>query len=123
MTASSGRIEQHPLGRFIYVHPISSVEQALASIDRNVQTVSVAPWERVWEVADRLTLAGADRIVQVGRTGRMRPGFIHDGFHPMQRMVRWATIERSLDYKFRFMKTSAREDEDNVYRKGSRIPH
>jgi hypothetical protein len=52
---------------------------------------------------------------------RFRPGFIHDGFHPMRRMVRWVSVERSLDHKYRFMTVSLEEDEERIYHRGIRI--
>jgi long-chain-fatty-acyl-CoA reductase len=116
-------VEQHPSGRCLYIHPFDDVRDAIRAIDREVQTVSVAPWERRWELVDAIADAGADRIVQVGRMARMRPGFIHDGFHPMRRMVRWVAIERGLEYKYKFFSRSQEDDTQMVYRMGVRDPH
>ncbi|GAB4536233.1 MAG: aldehyde dehydrogenase family protein [Haliangiales bacterium] len=87
----------HPLARTIYIHPCESVEQVIATVDDDVQGVTVEPFERAWEVADALTGRGADRIIAVGHTGWPTEGFIHDGFHPMRRMVRWSAVERRAD--------------------------
>jgi long-chain-fatty-acyl-CoA reductase len=111
-------IEEHPLSRTLYVHPLTDWRTMLRFVDRNVQTVAVSPWDRLWNVADELSAAGADRIVQVGRMARFRPGFIHDGFYPMRRMVRWASIERGLDFKYRFMSIDEDEDERRIYYSG-----
>jgi hypothetical protein len=46
---------------------------------------------------------------------RFRSGFIHDGFYPMRRMVRLASIERGRDFKYRFMTMTKEEDERAVY--------
>ncbi|MBA3329114.1 MAG: aldehyde dehydrogenase family protein [Solirubrobacterales bacterium] len=113
-------LPEHPLNRVLYMHPVEQVTDVLPLIDRNVQTVAVDPWERVWEFADALTGEGADRIVQVGRMSRLRPGFIHDGFHPMRRMVRWVALERGLEQKYRFMTHSPEEDEQRIYFEGIR---
>jgi long-chain-fatty-acyl-CoA reductase len=91
------RVREHPLSRFVYVHPVANVEAALPLLDRDVQTVSLAPWSRLWEVADDLARSGVARIVQPGRMTRFRPGFTHDGMHPMRRMVRWVGIERGIE--------------------------
>ena len=123
VTDGPRRIDDHPLCRFVYIHPIESPSDALPLMDRNLQTVGVEPWPPTPEVADLLTGGGADRLVQPGRMTRFRPGFIHDGFHPLRRMVRWSTIERGLDYRYRFMSRSAEEDEDLIYRQHVRIPH
>lgn len=115
------RIDEHPLSRTLYLHPIADPAEVLPFVDRDVQTVAVDPWERVWDVADALTGAGADRIVQVGRMARFRPGFIHDGMHPMRRMVRWVSLERGLEHKYRFMSMSPEEDEERIYYQGIRM--
>jgi long-chain-fatty-acyl-CoA reductase len=107
-------LEEHPLGRFVYVHPFSAIEEVTRLIDRDVQTVAVEPWSDVWTIADSLALSGADRIVPLGRMARFRPGFIHDGFHPMRRMVRWVALERGLEQKYRFMTHSPAEDEERI---------
>ncbi len=107
-------LEEHPLGRFIYVHPFATVDDVTRFIDRDVQTVAVEPWTDVWTIADSLALKGADRIVPLGRMARFRPGFIHDGFHPMRRMVRWVALERGLEQKYRFMTHSPEEDEARI---------
>lgn len=108
-------IPEHPLARFVYVHPIRSVEEAVATLDRNVQTVSFAPWSQLWEHADALTAAGADRIVQVGRMTRFRPGFTHDGVHPLRQMVRWVTVERPIALKYRYTDVSPEEYDRRLY--------
>ena len=104
-------VDEHPLSRTLYVHSISKLGDVLATIDPLVHTVSVEPWSHVMEVADALTQAGADRIVRAGHMGRMRPGFVHDGFHPMRRMVRWTTIEKGFEQKYRFANYTSEQDE------------
>jgi len=105
-------VEETPLARTLYVHPIADIGDVIPFIDRDVQTVSVGPWDRIDEVRDTLTECGADRLVPLGRMGQFRAGFLHDGFEPMRRLVRWATIERPLDYKYRFTRPGAVEREE-----------
>ena len=105
-------IEENPLARTVFVHPIRAVDQIVPLVDREVQTVSLAPWERADDVRDLLTAHGADRIVPVGRTGQFRPGFLHDGFEPLRRLVRWSTVERPLSYKYRFAPPDAEAREE-----------
>jgi Acyl-CoA reductase (LuxC) len=33
------------------------------------------------------------RVVSLGRAGGMAPGLAHDGFYPLQRLVRWVNDE------------------------------
>jgi long-chain-fatty-acyl-CoA reductase len=102
VTDGATRISEHPHARFVYVHPVASVKTIAALVDRDVQTVSVEPWAQVWDVANVLGATGVDRFVPFGRMTVFRPGFIHDGFHPMRRMVRWQIIERDLSCRYRF---------------------
>jgi long-chain-fatty-acyl-CoA reductase len=102
VTEGAQPVDTHPLGRFVFVHPIAHLEEVLGQIDRNVQTVSVAVCGDLGPIASRLVEAGADRVVPLGRMTRFRPGLTHDGLQPMRHMVRWVTLERDIRYKFRF---------------------
>ncbi|MFF3577222.1 acyl-CoA reductase [Streptomyces mirabilis] len=42
---------------------------------------------------DALACAGVQRVVSLGRAGGMPPGLSHDGFHPLQRLMRWLNEE------------------------------
>jgi long-chain-fatty-acyl-CoA reductase len=92
----------HPLGRTVYVHAVGRLEDAISQVHRETQTVGVHPWERGMELGRRLTLAGAERITEVGLMSRPRPGFVHDAMRPLHSMVRWVAVERGLDYRGRF---------------------
>jgi long-chain-fatty-acyl-CoA reductase len=102
LTDAPTTLQEHPLARFVYVHPFDDLADVLRRIDRDTQTVSLAPWSSLWAVADRFTAAGADRIVPTGRMTRFRPGLTHDGFRPMARMVRWVSVERDISFKYKF---------------------
>lgn len=115
LTDGVTRLPEHPLARFIYIHPYEDLTNVLEQIDRDTQTVSVAPWDRLWEVADDLTAAGADRIVPAGQMTRFRPGLTHDGFLPMARMVRWVSIERSISFKYKFTDVSQEVYDERLY--------
>jgi long-chain-fatty-acyl-CoA reductase len=114
-TDSATLIPDHPLARFVYIHPVSGIDEVLAQVDEMTQSVSCAPWEDVSGVAAQLTAAGADRVVQVGRMSRFRPGCSHDGFYPMREMVRWVTIEREIGFKYRFTAASTEEYDELLY--------
>jgi len=109
------RLDTHPAGRFVYVHPIERLEQVAALIDRGCQTVAVAPTDLPPDQLTMLCQAGADRIVNVGRMTRFRPGLSHDGVYPMARMVRWVTRERDVTYKYRFMEEDADAYDERLY--------
>ena len=100
---------EHPLTRTIYVHPVSDLKEALRFVHKDTQTVGVSPWQRGRELATELANRGASRVCDVGLVSRPRPGFTHDGFRPMQRMVRWVGLERGLDYKGKFRTGTAQE--------------
>jgi long-chain-fatty-acyl-CoA reductase len=109
------RLDSHPAGRFVYVHPIDQVEQVVPLIDRSTQTIAVAPTDLPPDQLTMLCQAGADRIVNVGRMTRFRPGLSHDGMYPMARMVRWVTRERDVSYKYRFMEEDPSAYDERLY--------
>lgn len=114
-TVEARQIFDHPLARTLYVHSVNSIDEVLTRIDRSVQTVSYEPYEAVAELAAKIGAAGAARIVRSGRHGRFRPGVSQDGTYGMNRLVRWVSWERDLDYKYRFMSASASDDEQRIY--------
>lgn len=101
----------HPLSRTLYVFSVESLEEALPFIDKDVQTVGIAPWKRSLPLADEITRRGAARITEVGLVSLPRPGFTHDGDFPMRRMVRWVSNERSLEYKYKYVESMEALDE------------
>jgi long-chain-fatty-acyl-CoA reductase len=109
------RLHEHPLARFVYLHPVADSSIALGFLDRDVQTVTISPWSEIWRWADAVIAAGADRITQAGQMSRFRAGLSHDGFHPMRRMVKWVTIERELAYKYRFGSASPAEYDARLF--------
>ena len=105
ITDGPARLSQHPLTRTIYIHPCRELGAVYALVDDDVQGVTVEPFEKAWEVAEELSRRGADRIIPLGHTGWPTEGFIHDGFHPMRRMVRWSAVERRADQGVRRFQT------------------
>jgi long-chain-fatty-acyl-CoA reductase len=108
-------IDEHPLGRMIYIHPVKDLREALPFINKDTQTVAVHPPELALKLADDLVRRGVARITEVGRVGRPRPGFAHDGMFPMERLVRWVTVERGIKFKYKFWGLSPEEDDRLFY--------
>ncbi|HEV3001885.1 MAG TPA: aldehyde dehydrogenase family protein [Solirubrobacteraceae bacterium] len=115
VTGGAEELDEHPLARYVFVHPVASAAEAVATVNRDVQTVSLEPWSRLAEVRDDLTAAGADRVVPIGRMTRFRPGFIHDGHYPMREMVRWVSAEREIGFKYRFTDVSPEAYDERLY--------
>ena len=57
------------------------------------QTVGVFPPSRKAGLRDALAAAGAQRVVELGKAIAFEVGISHDGFHPLQRFVRWVNDE------------------------------
>jgi hypothetical protein len=53
----------------------------------------VYPAERKVELRDPLVNAGVQRIVTLGHAMGIGAGLPHDGFFPLQRLVRWTADE------------------------------
>ena len=114
-------IENHPLSRTIYIHPVQNLCEAFLFITKDTQTAAVHPPERAKELADGLVERGVARIAEVGRAGRPRPGFTHDGIHPMERLIRWVTIERGIRFKYKYWGLPP-EDDDRLFYGLGQVP-
>jgi long-chain-fatty-acyl-CoA reductase len=108
-------LNEHPLSRTLYVYPVQDLRQALPWITADVQTVTVHPFARALGLADDLAVRGVDRLVDLGRAGRPRPGFSHDGMLPLSRMVRFVTLERPLSFKYHFVNDDPEADDRAIY--------
>lgn len=84
---------QHPLSRTLYLHRWSDDLALEEIVDAQTQTVAVFPWAELKHVRDRVCRAGASRVVECGMSNVFRPGGSHDGFFPLQRLVRFASTE------------------------------
>ncbi|MCP4130814.1 MAG: hypothetical protein GY754_07515, partial [bacterium] len=83
--------------------------------DKDVQTVSIYPWESYSAIAEKFTFLGATRIVETGMAGHPRGGFSHDGMHPMSRMINWVCAERSPQFQYRYFKGDRNKIEEHFF--------
>ena len=86
-------VDFHPDGRVVNVVPVASLAQAVHQANVATQTVGVYPPSRKAELRDALAAAGAQRVVELGKAIAFEVGISHDGFHPLQRFVRWVNDE------------------------------
>jgi long-chain-fatty-acyl-CoA reductase len=93
---------EHPLGRTLFVHPVSSLEDVLPLVDDETQTIAVLPHGRALEAADRLCARGAVRVCEGGLVSHFRQGFTHDGAYPLQQFVRLAHVDESLEFVHKY---------------------
>ena len=90
-------VDFHPSGKIVNVIPVESLADAVSFADVSTQTVGVYPAARKAEVRDALASAGVQRVVELGAAGQMPPGFPHDGFLPLHRLVRWVNDEEGTE--------------------------
>ncbi|MET7480577.1 acyl-CoA reductase [Streptomyces sp. NPDC005648] len=86
-------VDFHPDGKIVDVVPVSDLSEAVAHAGVATQTVGVYPDTRKPELRDALACAGVQRVVSLGGAGGMPPGLSHDGFYPLQRLMRWVNDE------------------------------
>ena len=86
-------VEFHPDHKIVNVVPVADLADALRHVTVATQSVGVYPASRKAGLRDRLAAAGAQRIVTLGGTMGVEPGLPHDGFRPLQRLVRWVSDE------------------------------
>ena len=90
---SEEQVDFHPDGRVVNVVPVTSLAEAVHQANVATQTVGVFPPSRKAELRDALAAAGAQRVVELGKAIAFEVGISHDGFHPLQRFVRWVNDE------------------------------
>jgi long-chain-fatty-acyl-CoA reductase len=93
VVASGHPHEEHPLGRTVYLHHIDSIEEVAAYLGPDVQTVAVYPSELALRLRDHCAKRGVARVVELGLNNVFRVGGSHDGVFPLQRLVRFVSME------------------------------
>lgn len=92
-----GTAEPSCLNRTVRVVPVDTLQEAVSALRSWVpylQTVGVAGLEgRVSEVVESLARLGVTRISSLGEVPWPRPWWHHDGFGPLQELVRWTDVE------------------------------
>ena len=86
---SQDPVDFHPDGKVVNVVAVNSLDDALRHVTVATQTIGIYPPERAAGLRDRLASAGMQRLVTLGAVATKVPGVPHDGFYPLQRMVRW----------------------------------
>lgn len=85
------------LNRFVHVHPVESLEQAiaqLAPVGDSLQSVAVAGDPAgLADLAGRLAAIGASRITTLDRLPWPPPDWHHDGRGPLRELIRWVDLE------------------------------
>ena len=81
--------KSHPLGRTLFVIPVSSFDEILEEFGSETQVVAVEPFSRAYKLRETLTRNGVDRITHLGKMPYFAAGAPHDGIYPLARLVRW----------------------------------
>jgi long-chain-fatty-acyl-CoA reductase len=102
VTDSPEQVGEHPLGRTVFIHPISEPADAARWVDGRTQTISVAPLQLLDDCRDAFAAAGANRFVEVGMSRHPRHGFTHDGLRPSNDLVRMVSIEQGVHDRYKY---------------------
>jgi Acyl-CoA reductase (LuxC) len=92
---SSEPVDFHPDGKVVNVVAVPSLDDALQYVNVATQTIGVFPGHRGDALRDRLAAAGMQRLVTLGCVATKVPGVPHDGFFPLQRLMRWLVDDRT----------------------------
>jgi hypothetical protein len=82
----------YPEGKIVNVVRVRRLEDAVKNVSVATSTVGIYPPERKEDLRNALASAGAQRVVTLGLAGP-EIGLPHDGFYPLQRLVRWVNDE------------------------------
>jgi hypothetical protein len=92
-----GSVAPSCLNRTVRVLPVDTIQEAVSSLGEwaaYLQTVGVAGLEgRTVEVMESLVRLGVSRITALEGVPWPRPWWHHDGFGPLQELVRWTDME------------------------------
>jgi len=86
-------VDFHPDGKIVNVVPVSDLADAVRHANVATQTVGIWPPARKASLRDALASRGVQRVVNLGGSAGIEMGLPHDGFHPLQRFVRWVNDE------------------------------
>jgi Acyl-CoA reductase (LuxC) len=92
---SSEPVDFHPEGKVVNVVAVDSLDDALQYVNVATQTIGIFPGDRGEALRDRLAAAGMQRLVTLGLVATKVPGVPHDGFFPLQRLMRWLVDDRT----------------------------
>jgi hypothetical protein len=81
--------------RVVNLVPVDNLESVLARVDAYTQTVGIFPETLKGQVADRLALSGAQRLVSLGYAIHGSVAGPTDGLEPLRRMCKWIINESS----------------------------
>jgi hypothetical protein len=81
--------------RVVNLVPIDNLESVLVRVDAYTQTVGIFPEILKTEVADKLALSGAQRLVSLGYAMHGSLAGPQDGIEPLRRMCKWILDEYS----------------------------
>jgi long-chain-fatty-acyl-CoA reductase len=115
LKSDGDRIDNHPLSRTVFIHRVSSLNEAVDSVTKQTQTVTLYPWKLNYALRDILTLRGADRIAGLGMSNYPRTGFPHDGIYTLNQLVRWVSVERDIDFKGKYYDKNAEEFHEMLF--------
>lgn len=94
---NSQALQTSCLNRFLYVKPINSFEEFLASMEPfhgKISTVGLAaPMARAQEISVRLARAGVTRVCRLGQMQHPPLSWRHDGRPSLGELVTWTDIE------------------------------
>ncbi len=91
---SAEPVDFYPTGKTVNVVMVNDLSEALRYVNLSTQTVGVYPASRRIELRDELASAGTQRVIALGSVDAgSTPGMPHDGFFPLNRMVRWVSDE------------------------------
>ncbi|KQV90443.1 aldehyde dehydrogenase family protein [Rhizobacter sp. Root1221] len=93
VVSPSHPIDHHPLGRTLYLHEVDAAADVADFIGPDVQTVAVYPESLAVALRDVCVVRGAARVVELGLNNVFRVGGAHDGVFPLQRLVRFVSME------------------------------
>jgi hypothetical protein len=86
-------VDFHPINKTANVVRVKSLDDAVRYVNVATQTVGIYPFQRSFQLRDRLASGGTQRVTRLGECGGMSAGNPHDATYPLHRMVHWIAHE------------------------------
>jgi phenylacetate-coenzyme A ligase PaaK-like adenylate-forming protein len=90
---------QHRTAYIVVIDNYDQIFEALSGYGKYIQSVGIMADEgRLFDLSERLTRLGADRITELGAMSKRKHGTPHDGTRGLAEYVRWVSVGH--DFKF-----------------------
>lgn len=96
-------VNDHPLGRTLFIHLVKSERDILPFIDDETQAISIYPYDRnIDKLGDLFCAHGVSKLCETGMSMYPREGWTHDGMYPLNYFVRLCYLDEKMGFEYKY---------------------